>query len=181
MAARPSKDDRDSERSSSLIRRSWVAVSDILSPFSSAALASLPNPARPVRYTRADAIPDTDDDGHGHRPAVRDYHAINSVPPLVRVPKKIATPVKVEAKVWFANERSQLFASGSLLVLIYGYVAWVAWLNVSVLLGTLSLALFNASKDQVATNFAYVYALTSIGVLVCVLALATYSFPDLDS
>ncbi|KAF9456751.1 hypothetical protein BDZ94DRAFT_1274865 [Collybia nuda] len=147
MSSRPPKDDGDSQRSSSLIRRSWVAVSDIFSPFSSAALASLPNPARPVRYTRADAIPDIDD-AQGHRPAIRDYHAINSIPPQVRVPKKIPTPVKVEAKVWFANERT-----------------WVAWLNVSVLLGTLSLALFNASKDQIATNFAYIYALTSIGVL----------------
>lgn len=108
MTTRPPKDDGDSERSSSLIRRSWVAVSDLFSPFSSAALASLPNPARPVRYTRADAIPDTEDDDQGHRPAVRDYHAINSIPSQVRVPKKIATPVKVEAKVWFANERSQL-------------------------------------------------------------------------
>ena len=39
-------------------------------------------------------------------PTVRDYHAINSLPPQVRVPKKIATPIKVEGKVWFANERS---------------------------------------------------------------------------
>jgi len=35
-----------------------------------------------------------------------------------------------------------------------------------VLLGTLALALFNASKDEVARNFAYAYALISIGVLV---------------
>lgn len=116
MTTRPPKDDGDSERSSSLIRRSWVAVSDIFSPFSSAALASLPNPARPVRYTRADAIPDTEDDDQGHRPAVRDYHAINSIPSQVRVPKKIATPVKVEAKVWFANERSQLRSSSSMVL-----------------------------------------------------------------
>ena len=34
------------------------------------------------------------------------------------------------------------------------------------LIGTLSLALFNASKDQVARNFAYVYAAISVGVLV---------------
>lgn len=108
MTTRSSKDDSDAENtSSSLIRRSWVAVSDIFSPFSPAALATLPNPARPVRYTRADAIPDTNDDDQGQRPAVRDYHAINNIPPQVRIPKKIATPVKVEAKVWFANERSQ--------------------------------------------------------------------------
>lgn len=45
-------------------------------------------------------------------------------------------------------------------------LAWVSWLNISVLLGALSLALFNASKDQIARDFAYAYALISIGVLV---------------
>ncbi len=50
-------------------------------------------------------------------PTVRDYHAINSVPPQVRVPKKIATPVKVEGKVWFANERSKFEHAGALSVL----------------------------------------------------------------
>ena len=90
-----------------LIRRSWVAMTDMLNPFSPAALASLPQglTTRP-RYTRADRIPDADADDEGNMPAVRDYHAINSLPPRVRVPKKIATPIKVEAKVWFANERS---------------------------------------------------------------------------
>jgi hypothetical protein len=33
-------------------------------------------------------------------------------------------------------------------------------------MGTLSIALFNASKDQIARNFAYVYAVASVGVLV---------------
>ncbi|KAG5647007.1 hypothetical protein DXG03_001731 [Asterophora parasitica] len=133
----------------SLITRSWHAVTDVLSPFSAAAIASLPRIPRPARYHRADAIPDASSDDDGQRPTVRDYHAINALPPQVRVPKKIATPVKVEAKVWFANERT-----------------WVSWLNISILIGTLSIALFNASKDQVATNFAYAYALISIGVLV---------------
>jgi hypothetical protein len=82
-------------------------MTDMLSPFSPAALASLPKGLRTrPRYTRADRIPDTDADDEGNMPAVRDYHAINSLPPQVRVPKKIATPIKVEAKVWFANERS---------------------------------------------------------------------------
>ncbi|KAJ7476064.1 hypothetical protein FB451DRAFT_265991 [Mycena latifolia] len=135
-------------RPDSLIRRSWHAMSDILSPFSSSALASLPNPARPVRYTRTDGIPETEEDSAGQRPAVRNYLSIGSVPSLVRVPKKIATPVRVEGKVWFANERT-----------------WVAWLNIAVLIGTLALALFNASKDQIARNFAYLYALISVGVL----------------
>jgi len=74
------------------------------------------------------------------------YQSISGV--NVRIPKKIATPVKVEAKVWFANERT-----------------WLSYLNVSVLLGTLSAALFNASKDDVARNFAIAYALISLSVL----------------
>ncbi|KAJ7859146.1 hypothetical protein B0H14DRAFT_2747223, partial [Mycena olivaceomarginata] len=138
-----------SPRPDSLIRRSWHAMSDILSPFSSSALASLPNPQRPARYTREDGIPETEEDSAGQRPIVRDYLSISAVPPLVRVPKKIPTPVRVEGKVWFANERT-----------------WVAWLNIAVLIGTLALALFNASKDQIARNFAYLYALISVGVMV---------------
>jgi hypothetical protein len=96
----------------SLIRRSWHAISDILSPFSPGALAQLPKkPRRPSRYTRADAIPDVDptEEG-GPMPTVRDYHSI-TVPPQVRVPKKTATPVRVESKVWFANERSAYLLS----------------------------------------------------------------------
>lgn len=96
----------------SLIRRSWHAMSDILSPFSPGALAQLPKkPRRPSRYTRADAIPDVDptEEG-GPMPTVRDYHSI-TVPPQVRVPKKTATPVRVESKVWFANERSAYLRS----------------------------------------------------------------------
>jgi hypothetical protein len=83
-------------------------MSDLFSPFSSSALATLPqNPQRPARYTRADGIPEVPTTD-GERPTVRDYHAINSVPEevTVRVPKKIPTPVRVEGKVWFANERS---------------------------------------------------------------------------
>ncbi|KAG5636397.1 hypothetical protein H0H81_008171 [Sphagnurus paluster] len=132
----------------SLIHRSWNAVSDILSPFSAAAIASLPKLARPARYLRADAIPDAPSDDHGQMPTVRDYHAIN-LPPQVRIPKKIPTPVKVEAKVWFANERT-----------------WVSWLNISILIGTLALALFNSSQDKIATDFAYLYAFISVCVLV---------------
>ena len=95
----------------SLIRRSWHAMSDLLSPFSPAALAQLPKkPRRPSRYTRADAIPDVDpeEEEDGQMPRVRDYHSITTVPPHVRVPKKTPTPVRVEGKVWFANERSML-------------------------------------------------------------------------
>lgn len=106
-AARNLNGDGDEHRNS-LLRRSWHAMSDILSPFSPSALASLPKKTlrkRP-RYTRNDNVPEAESDEHGQMPTVRDYHAINSVPPQVRVPKKIATPIKVEGKVWFANERS---------------------------------------------------------------------------
>jgi hypothetical protein len=163
-ALRPQTDDQ-SERSS-VIRRSWHALS-ALSPFSSSALASLPKKSqRPVRYPRADAIPDTDQDEEGQRPAVRDYHAISSVPEQVRVPKKILTSVKVEGKVWFANERSPFPAVSVCHKQADFFLAWIAWLNTAVLIGTLSLALFNASKDQVARNFAYTYAVISLGVAV---------------
>jgi hypothetical protein len=39
----------------------------------------------------------------------------------------------------------------------------------SVLVGTLAVALFNASKDPIARNFAYLYAVISVGILVRVL------------
>lgn len=94
---------RPEENRDSLMRRSWYSL---LSPFSSSALASLPNVRRPARHLRADNIPESTADDNGERPTVRDYHSINSLPPKVHVPKKIATTVKVEGKVWFANERS---------------------------------------------------------------------------
>jgi len=129
---------------SSIIRRSWQAI---MSPFSPSALKTLPYVRRPPRYLRTDDIPETDTEGE--RPTVRDYHAITSLPPQVRVPKKILTSIKVEGKVWFANERT-----------------WVSWLNVSILLATLSLGLFNASKDDIARRFAYVYAFISVAILI---------------
>ncbi|KAF5391599.1 hypothetical protein D9757_002535 [Collybiopsis confluens] len=148
----PSSNPFPNDRPDSLIRRSWHAMSERLSIFSPAALASLPTVTRPSRYTRADGIPDVgrdEESANGQRPTVRDYHSINNLPPRVRVPKKIKTPIRVEGKVWFANERT-----------------WVSWLSLAVLLGTLSLALFNASKDDVARKFAYTYAVISIGVLI---------------
>jgi hypothetical protein len=125
-------------------------MAEVFSPFSTSALANLPpKPPRQARYTRADAIPNAGANDEGNMPAVRDYHAINSVPGQVRVPKKIATPIKVEPKVWFANEST-----------------WISYLNISVLISVLSLALFNGSKDAIARNFAYVYATISVGILV---------------
>ena len=192
------------EAHDSLLRRSWHAMSDLFQPFSSSALDKLPKSRRPQRYTRVDEIPDVDTtDGDGQMPTVRDYHSI-TVPPQVRVPKKIPTPVRVESKVWFANERSKcldlptnLFffsvhtslpsvSLRSSVVVVFSHVqtfglsggsvpiayahrvvlAWVSYLNMSILIGTLAVALFNASKDPIARNFAYVYALISIGILV---------------
>lgn len=44
-------------------------------------------------------------------------------------------------------------------------LAWLSYLNVAVLMGTLAAALFNASKDDIARKFAYTYALISLAVL----------------
>lgn len=101
----PDRGSRLSSRASSLIRRSAYAIQDIFpNPFSSSALASLPqNPqGRRERATRIDNIPDVATDSSGHP----NYQSISGLPVQVRIPKKIATPIKVEAKVWFANERS---------------------------------------------------------------------------
>ncbi|KAF8558194.1 hypothetical protein OG21DRAFT_1433939 [Imleria badia] len=113
-------------------------------PFSSSALASLPeNAPRPARYTRQDDIPEQDP------PPVRNYNSIQSLPPLVRVPRKLSSAIKVEAKVWFANERT-----------------WLSWLTAAILIGTFAVALFNASRDPIARAFAYVYAALSVGVVI---------------
>lgn len=87
-------------------------MSDLFSPFSSSALASLPQNPRGARErsTRADNIPDEAevDPILGRTTIPYDYQSISdSLPPRVKIPKKIATPIKVEAKVWFANERSK--------------------------------------------------------------------------
>lgn len=106
MSRSPSPSDarnRSHDERPSIVRRSLHAV---LSPFSPSALALLPRLARPARYTRADDIPETQPNSEGQQPTVRDYHSIN-LPPQVRVPKKMPTPVRVEGKVWFANERSE--------------------------------------------------------------------------
>ncbi|EJD06644.1 uncharacterized protein FOMMEDRAFT_102494 [Fomitiporia mediterranea MF3/22] len=141
-----------------LLTRSWHAI---LSPFSSAALRQLPNTSQRKRdrETRTDRIPEGEGDvvvhdfnNNNNNADTRgnvEYGPASAVPLSVRVPKKIPTPIKVEGKVWFANERT-----------------WIAYVNVGVLVGTLALALFNASEDAIARNFAYIYALISVGVLV---------------
>ena len=103
--------DSDAQNKSTT-RRSWHSV---FSPFSTSALRSLPDTSHRNRdrELRADRIPETND-VHAHETIIRDYQSTNndantsSAPISVRVPKKIATPIKVEGKVWFANERSQL-------------------------------------------------------------------------
>ena len=129
-------------------------------PFSSSALASLPeNTSRPARYTREDDIPEQDHTG------VRNYNSIQSLPPNVRVPRKVSTAIKVEGKVWFSNERSVSHSPLPTTPFIL-FLAWLSWLNAAILIGALAAALFNASRDPIARAFAYVYAALSVGVVV---------------
>ncbi|CCF50442.1 hypothetical protein NDA11_001444 [Ustilago hordei] len=51
----------------------------------------------------------------------------DSCRPRIRKPNKLVSQSKVEAKVWFANERT-----------------WISWLRLSVLIGSFALALFNS-------------------------------------
>lgn len=99
-------------RNKSLFKRSWNALADAISPFSSSALESLPRIPAGLsdRETRTDHIPEpgTSTSFIG----VRDYNSVNSaVPPNVPVPQKIPTAIRVEGKVWFANERSMCLHS----------------------------------------------------------------------
>ncbi|KIR42004.1 hypothetical protein I307_06438 [Cryptococcus deuterogattii 99/473] len=115
-------------------------------PFSSRALKLLPkrNVGIRAKSKRADRIPDDP-----QRPFVTDYHSINDPTMRVRVPKKTPTPVKVEAKVWFANERT-----------------FISYLSMGLLLSTIASGLLFGSRDSPARWFAFAYALISAGVLV---------------
>eukprot|EP01099_Mayorella_cantabrigiensis_P006667 TRINITY_DN563_c0_g2_i1.p1 TRINITY_DN563_c0_g2~~TRINITY_DN563_c0_g2_i1.p1 ORF type:complete len:131 (-),score=5.07 TRINITY_DN563_c0_g2_i1:52-444(-) len=98
---------QSAEEDDSLFKRSVHAVTDLFSPFSSTALASLPrNPVGfRARSTRIDRIPDSSaPDGVPNYQSVAQGSSQGRV--RVRVPKKVATPIKVETKVWLANERS---------------------------------------------------------------------------
>ncbi|KAG8776114.1 hypothetical protein FRC15_012122 [Serendipita sp. 397] len=130
---------RASSEDGGLLRRSWHAMADVLSPFSSTALAALPKNPQGLRdrSTRTDRIPEN-----------QNYGTMD-LPPGVRVPKKLATPIKVEGKVWLSAERT-----------------WISYLNIALLLGTLSLTLFNATSDPISRRFAYTYAAISILVMV---------------
>lgn len=94
-----SRRDTSESGTSNVLHRSWHVLADLM-PFSSTALASLPKNLRVrEREVRADRIPTN--------PDAREYGATGvTLPPNVRVPKKIATPIKVEGKVWLACERS---------------------------------------------------------------------------
>ncbi|KAK0523025.1 hypothetical protein OC834_003008 [Tilletia horrida] len=78
---------------------------------------------------RAEREPLLDSNGAGLG-AEHGYGSVLDLPPERRVPKPkaVISPVRVEAKVWFANERT-----------------WISWLRVSVLIGSFALALFNSS------------------------------------
>lgn len=168
-AAMQAQRSQQSQQSEGIMRRSWHTV---FSPFSSTALKALPDTSQRNRdrAPRADRIPDTTDNESGRETVIRNYQSINQQqhePPIsVRVPAKIPTPIKVEGKVWFANERSGCLRTLFLAIVTDKFVAWLSYLNMGVLLGTLALALFNASEDTVARNFGVFYAVISIGVLV---------------
>ncbi|KAI7877893.1 VTC domain-containing protein [Mucor mucedo] len=69
------------------------------------------------------------------------------LPPGVKIPKKIITPLRVEPKVFFANERT-----------------YFAWMSFGTLISTFSLALFNAG-DSVGKLSGIVYSLVSVSTL----------------
>ncbi|PKY27279.1 SPX-domain-containing protein [Rhizophagus irregularis] len=72
------------------------------------------------------------------------------LPPNISMPHKIITPVRVEPKVFFANERT-----------------FFHWMRFSVLLGSFSLALFNTSgDDRVGYMCGFIYAIISVAALI---------------
>jgi uncharacterized membrane protein YidH (DUF202 family) len=70
------------------------------------------------------------------------------LPPGVKIPKKIVTPLKVEPKVFFANERT-----------------YFSWMQFGTMLSTFSLALFN-SGDAVGKISGIVYTLVALSTLI---------------
>ena len=70
-----------------------------------------------------------------HGQGQRSYQGTDDDSIPVPKPRPVVTPVKVEAKVWFANERT-----------------WISWLRASLLLGTLALALFNSATSVSYTH-----------------------------
>ncbi|KAK1927237.1 putative vacuole fusion, non-autophagic-related protein [Papiliotrema laurentii] len=115
-------------------------------PFTGDALRNLParGLGQRAKSKRADRIPDDP-----ARPLLADYHSINDPNVLVRVPKKVLTPVKVESKVWFANERT-----------------YISYLSMGLLLSTIASGLLFGARDSLARYFALAYAVISVGILV---------------
>jgi hypothetical protein len=61
---------------------------------------------------------------------------------LAHLAEKIPTPVKVEAKVWFANERT-----------------FISYLSMGILLSTIASGLLFGARDSAARFFAMGYAI----------------------
>ncbi|KAI9318424.1 VTC domain-containing protein [Dichotomocladium elegans] len=83
----------------------------------------------------------------------RGQHAVHKHPPVilppgVKVPKKVITPLRVEPKVFFANERT-----------------YFSWMSLGALMSTFSIALFNAG-DAVGKLSGVVYTLVSLTTLI---------------
>ncbi|KAL1916600.1 uncharacterized protein VTP21DRAFT_5791 [Calcarisporiella thermophila] len=76
-----------------------------------------------------------------------------TLPPGVKVPKKVFTPIRVEPKVYFANERT-----------------FLSWMRFSLLLGSLSLGLFN-SGDVIGRYAGLIYAIISLTSMIYSLGL----------
>ncbi|KAG7004593.1 hypothetical protein G7Y79_00024g055430 [Physcia stellaris] len=71
---------------------------------------------------------------------------MSTAPLLASAPtKKIALPVRVEPKVFFANERT-----------------FLSWMNFAVILGTLSVGLLNFSHDNVGQGSAIAFTVVAI-------------------
>lgn len=133
--------------STSAVKRGLNQLSDMFyQPFSAGALKLLPERGEGSRAKskRADRIPD-----QANQPLLTDYHSINDPTVRVRVPKKVLTPVKVEAKVWFANERT-----------------FISYLSMGVLLSTIASGLLFGARDSPARWFALAYAVISVSILI---------------
>ncbi|CAO0792529.1 unnamed protein product [Mucor circinelloides] len=70
------------------------------------------------------------------------------LPPGVKIPKKVVTPIKVEPKVFFANERT-----------------YFSWMKFGTILSTFSLALFNTG-DAVGKLSGVLYTLIALSTLI---------------
>ncbi|KAG0746891.1 hypothetical protein G6F57_006187 [Rhizopus arrhizus] len=82
-----------------------------------------------------------------NRPSQKQDQPPVILPPGVKIPKKVVTPLRVEPKVFFANERT-----------------YFSWMSFGTLLSTFSLALFNAG-DAVGKLSGVVYTLVSVSTL----------------